>query len=128
MSTSSQNIFSLATSRPVVPPGATASLFVDVLPGQLWTQVKNIGNTGSLEVLQCSTGLSLPIGFTQSYSAPYFSSGSTQTQAMLIALSGTGYLMGANEVLTFAGQPRFYLSAPGASCQVCIIKGLGAGV
>lgn len=126
MSAPSQLIYSLATSRPIVLPGATQALFIDILPGQLYTQVKNIGNTGSLEILQCSTGASLIPGISTVNVA--FTAGSTQTAAMLAALSGTGYLMAANEVLTFQGPCRFYLSAPGATCQVAIIKGLGAGV
>lgn len=117
-------INSIACSRPNISPGGTLALFVDILPGQIWTQIKNIGNTGGLEILQCSTGVSTSFGTT----IQPFTSGSTQTLAMLAALSGTGYLMASNEVLTFNGPVRCYVSAPSATCTVGIIKGLDAGV
>lgn len=128
MSAVSQLLNSLATSNAVVNPGATKAIFIDVLPGQVWTLVKNIGNTGGLEILQCSTGASLIGGGSQVPYAPNFTSGSTQTLNMLAALSGTGYTMANNEVLTLPGPCRFYVSAPSASCSIAVIKGLGTGV
>lgn len=123
MSSPAQLIYSVSPSIKNVLPGATQALFVDVQAGQLWTQIKNIGNTGGLEILQCSSGASLPVGATQP-----FTSGSTLLGTMLVALSGTGYLMNANEVLSFNGPVRLYLNAPSSTCTVAIIKGLGAGV
>lgn len=128
MAQSMDYLCSLATSRPVVSPGATQALFVDVQPGQIWTQIKNLGNTGGLEILQCSSGASLASGGSQLYTTPNFISGSTLTLSYLAAVSGTGYLMNANEVVQLNGACRFYLNAPSASCQVALIKGLKAGV
>ena len=128
MSFASDRLYAVATSSPVVLPGATQALFVNVLPGQLYTQIKNIGNTGGIEILPCSTGASLVGGGSQLYGTPNFISGSTQTAAMLVALSGTGYPLGANEVVTLQGPCRFYLNAASATCVVALIKGLGAGV
>ncbi len=130
MSGSFKDINSLATSKPTILPGATLALFVDVQPGQLWTQIKNVGNTGGLEILQCSSGASLASGGSQLYGTPNFIAGSTLSAAMLVAMSGTGYPMGANEVVTLAGPARFYLatSTGNSGCIVGIIKGLGSGV
>lgn len=127
MASSSDDIFSLATSRVTVPVGATLAAFVDILPGEISCTVKYLSG-GTLEILQCSTGASLVSGGSQLFSAPNFMSGSTQTVAMLAALSGTGYLMGTSEVLNFDGAPRFYLSSTGATTIVTLIRGLRAGV
>ncbi len=119
----------MATSKPTVLPGATLALFVDVLPGQVWTQIKNIGNTGSIEILQCQSGASLGTGATMPFGSPAFISGSTLSAAMLVAMSGTGYPLASNEVVPITGPARFYLSCSGGSgCIVGIIKGLAAGV
>lgn len=124
-----QLLYSIACSKPTVLPGATLALFVDVLPGQLTLQIKNVGNTGGIEILQCSSGSSLPVGSTQPIGALPFISGSTLSAAMLVAMSGTGYPLAANEVITLAGPVRLYLSCSGGSgCAVGIIKGLGSGV
>lgn len=128
MAVIAQMVNSIATSRATILPGGTLALFVDVLPGQIWTQIKNVGNTGGLEIIQCSTGSSLVGGGSQLFFTPNFLVGSTQTPAMLAALSGTGYLMGTNEVLSIDGPVRFYISAPSATCVVTLIKGLDAGV
>ena len=128
MSQASQLLYSIATSRQNIPPGGTLAVFVDVQQGQLWTQIKNIGNTGGLELLQCSNGSSLVSGGSQLYTTPNFISGSTLSAAMLAAVSGTGYLMSPNEIVPLQGPCRFYISAPSATCTVAILKGLGSGV
>lgn len=127
MAAPSQLLYSILTSKPFIGVGATLALFVDVLPGQLTTTIKNLGSTGVLEILPALSGLSLVAGGSNLYSTPNFISGSTQTLAMLAALNGTGYQMGAAEVLTFNGPCRFYLSQTGSTNQVCIMKGIGAG-
>lgn len=121
-------IYSVSPSNAIILPGATLALFVNAAPGQLYTQIKNVGNTGGLEILPCSMGVSLIGGGSQMQGSPNFISGSTQTPGMLAALSGTGYMLAANEVVTLQGPVRFYLSAPSATCIVAVLKGLGAGV
>ena len=121
-------LYSVSPSNANILPGATLALFVNVVPGQLYTQIKNVGNTGGLEILPCSSGASLVGGGSQLYGSPNFISGSTQSPAMLAALSGTGYMLAANEIVTLQGPVRCYLSAPSATCTVAILKGLGAGV
>ena len=128
MSTSFDLLNSVSPSRPIILPGATQALFVDVQAGQRNVLIKNIGNTGGLEILQCSSGASLPGGGSQLYSTVNFISGSTLPLAYLAAISGTGYPLNANEVITLTGPVRFYLNAPSATCQVGLIKGLGSGV
>jgi hypothetical protein len=118
-----RSISSIDATRPVVNPGATQALFVDVLPGQIWTQIKNIGNTGGIEVFRCSSAASLSVGATLPFTA-----GSTLTAAQLVAMSGTGYPLAANEILSLDGACRMYVNAPSASCQIGIIKGLAPGV
>jgi hypothetical protein len=127
MSSPFQMIYSVATSRPAFPLGATNAFFVDVQPGQLYTQVKYFGG-GTLEILQCSSGASLASGGSQLYGTPNFISGSTLPGTMLIAMAGTGYMMSANEVVTLAGPCRFYLLQTGTTGLICLMKGLGAGV
>lgn len=128
MAQASQLLYSISPSRVNVPPGATQAVFVDVQAGELFTLIKNVGNTGGIELLQCSSGASLPSGGSQLYTTPNFISGSTQTLAELVALSGTGYPLASNEVVTLNGPCRFYLNAPSATCTVALIKGLGSGV
>jgi hypothetical protein len=128
MAQASQLIYSVACSRFNVFPGNTLAVFIDVLPGQVYTQIKNVGNTGGLEILQCSSGASLAGGGSQLQGSPNFISGSTLSLSMLTALSGTGYLMAANEVLSLQGPVRCYIAAPSATCAVTVLKGLGAGV
>lgn len=128
MSSSFESLNSVSTSLKNVLPGATQAFFVDVQAGQQRLVIKNIGNTGGLEILQCSSGASLPSGGSQLYTTPNFIAGSTLTAAQLVALSGTGYLMSANEVMSLAGAVRLYLNAPSATCTVAILKGLSSGV
>lgn len=98
---------------------------MNVFPGQQAITVKYLSG-GTLEILPASLGMSFVPG-TSTYSAPYFSAGSTQTAAMLAALSGTGYLMGTSEALNITGPARFYLSATGATVVTTVIRGLSAG-
>ena len=128
MSSSFSLLYSLSTSRANVFPGATQALFVDVQAGQQYTVIKNIGNTGGIEILQCGSGASLPSGGSQLYTTPNFISGSTLSAAMLVAMSGTGYPLASNEVVNLFGPCRFYLNAASATCTIAIIKGLGSGV
>lgn len=127
MSSSSDDIFALLTSRVVVPIGATASVFMDILPGEKSMTIKYLSG-GTLEILPAYTGLSLTPGGTQLFGSLPFTSGGTQTGAMLLALSGTGYLMGSSEVLNFDGAPRFYLSSLGATSVVAVIRACAAGI
>lgn len=125
MVSSSDNILSIYPSKVVVPIGATAAVFIDVAPGEQGILVK-YSSGGTLELLPASLGASFVYGTsTVNYN---FTSGSTQTAAMLIALSGTGYLMGTSEILTLDGSPRFYLSSLGATSIVYVLKGVGAGI
>lgn len=132
MSELTQLLNSVACYNKNVFPGATQALFVDVQPGQFYLQIKNIGNTGGLEVLQCSgysTAFAASVGSSSfNYGTPIFTSGSTLTAAQLVAVSGTGYTMNNNEILVLNGPVRCYLNAPNATCTVALIKGLGTGV
>ena len=123
-SSSSDSIFSLATSRVVVPVGAPLAVFMAPYPGQVGWQVKYYTG-GTLEILQSTTGASF---ISNSYSAPYFSAGSTQTPQQLANLSGTGYLIGTSEALSLTGPASFYLSSTGATSIAMVIRALSAGV
>lgn len=127
MASSSDDLFALFGARYTIGSTSANALFVDILPGQKSITVKYLSG-GTLEILPASTGMSLVGGGSQSFWSPNFTSGSTQTLAMLQALSGTGYLMGTSEVLNFDGAPRFYLSAIGATTFVTVIRACGAGV
>jgi hypothetical protein len=125
MSAPSQLTYSLNTTRTFIGVGATLALFVDVQPGQIATTVKYM-NGGTLEILPPTLGMSFVPGVS-TVNQGIFLGGSTQSLAMLAALSGTGYLMGSSEVLSFNGPTRFYLSALGATTLVCVIRHFGAG-
>ena len=124
MSSSNDDLYSVLPTRFFVGVGATVAVFLDNFPGQKSLTVKYM-NGGTLEILPASVGASFVQG-TSTIGTP-FSAGSTQSLAMLAALSGTGYLMGTSEVLTFDGPTRMYLSATSATTTVCIIRGLSAG-
>lgn len=127
MSRSYDDIRGLLTSRITVPVGATLAVFVDVISGERAFLMKYVSG-GTLEILPASLGASLNYaGFTQSVGSPNFVTGSTQTPAMLAALSGTGYVMTSQEVLSFDGPVRMYLSATGQTTIVHTIYGKGAG-
>lgn len=106
-----------------VLPGATNAFFLDALNGQVFTQIKNIGNTGAVELIQTTTSASL----SPSDNRVLFASGSTQASSMLAALSGKGYPLAANEVVTINGPCKFYISAPSATCTVGFVRGLSGG-
>lgn len=134
MVSSSDDIFSVAPSRLVIAPGATNALFVATTPGEKALLLKYYTG-GTLEILQCSAGASyLQSGTTfinwNTYQNPTAWVGSTQTAAMLIALSGTGYLMGTSESLTFDGPTQLYLNnlSTGTTTIVMCLRGLAAGV
>ena len=126
MVSSNDEIFTIVPSRVTIAPGATNAYFLDVFPGEKNLTIKYLSG-GTLEILPCTLGVSLPVGNTQ-YGSGYFTAGTTQTAAMLISLSGSGYLMGNTEVLTFDGSPRCYLSALGATTMVTIMKSCGNGI
>lgn len=125
MVSSSDDIFSVLPSRVAVQPGATLAVFVDIVPGEKSLLIKYLSG-GTLEILPASLGASFVPG-TSTYGSYAFTAGSTQTAAMLAVLSGTGYLMGTSEALTFDGAPRLYLSSTGATSVVAIIKSLSSG-
>lgn len=128
MSTLFDLLNSILPSSQGISPGATLAFFVNVSSGQRNIILKNTGTSGIVELLPCSTGASLPSGGSQLYTTPNFISGSTQSAAMLVALSGSGYPLAATEVLTLSGPCRFYLNnLGGVTNTVAMIKGIGSG-
>lgn len=97
---------SVRTSRLAVPAGATNALLVDNFgfSGCVSTYLKYFSG-GTCEILGVASGV-------------------TYNAATLAALSGTGYLFGALEVVPLAGPVRFYLSSTGATSVVMMIQGI----
>ena len=112
MSTSSyDSVFGFRPSRLTIAPGATLASFITNIDGQNSLTLKYLSG-GTLEIIGATN-----INGVQS----------TIAAADLAALSGTGYLIAANESLTFDGAPRFYLSATSATTIVQILRGMGQG-
>lgn len=119
MASSSDQIYGLQASRVNVGTGATLAFFLDVVPGQISTVIKYLSG-GTLEIIGCTTNAAIN-DFSKA------AQGTTYSAADLASLSGTGYLMATNEVLSFAGPIRCYLSSTGATTIVHIIKGRSEG-
>lgn len=100
------DIFGLVGGRATIAPGATLALFMSPIAGQAAWTVKYLSG-GTLEIL----GATLP------------SAGATISAADLVALSGTGYLMGTTEALSLDGPASFYLSALSATTMVTFLRG-----
>ena len=130
MVSSSDDIFALYPQRYTIGVGATLAQWIDILPAEKSLTVKYLSG-GTLEILPALSGASLiaaaVAGASQGVGFYQPTAGTTQTPAMLAALSGTGYLMGTSEVLTVDGAPRIYLSATGITTFVTVIRACGAG-
>lgn len=112
--TSQDSIWSLGSTRVVVPVGATLAVFMQPFPGQMVTQLKLMVG-GTCEIL--------PAGSTQVNIG--FFIGTTQPAATLAALSGSGYMFSAGEVLSLSGPAMFYLSSTGATSVLHALFGKG---
>lgn len=95
------------TSQIVVPVGATLAVLVSQNPGQNSTILKYFAG-GTLEIFGVTYGLTLGA-------------------SALASLSGTGYIMGASEILSFNGPVRLYLSSTGATTTVMCLRGKTQG-
>lgn len=96
----------------IVPSGATNAVLMEAVGGQGSAIIK-YGSGGSLEIVQAPcAGISFPTGAT------------TWAGASLVALNGTGYLMGAAEAIQYDGAARYYLIATGATAIAYSLKGL----
>lgn len=126
MATSFDDIFGVNPFRITVPVGATNAYFLNVIHREKALMIKYVSG-GTLEILPASQGGSLINGGSQLYSTPNFLGGSTQTPGMLAALSGTGYVMTAGEVISIDGPCRMYLSSTGATTIIHAIQGTGQG-
>lgn len=103
-SSSSDSIFGVETTRVNVGVGATIATLVDIVSGQNTTYFKFLSG-GSCEIIGVSAGVTL-------------------TAAQLATASGTCYPMTVvNEVISFDGPLRCYLSGYGATSVVAVIKG-----
>jgi hypothetical protein len=115
--TSSDSVWTLGTTKIVIPPGATQAVLISPFAGQLSVTLK-YSSGGTLEVLPAglttlgSPGCFLPIA---------------QAAATLAALSGMGYLLGGSEVLSISGPASFYLSSLNATSIVYAIFTKGQG-
>lgn len=107
MVSSNDDIFGVNPFRIFVPVGATAAYFMDSVAGEKAITIKYVSG-GTLEILEAVNGTTM--------------SGTT-----LLAVSGTGYLMGNSEVITFDGPTRMYLSCLGATTLLMSIRGKSAG-
>ena len=121
MASSFDDIFSLQPGRITVPVGATLAVFVDVISGEKALLLKYVSG-GTLEILSVTSGASTFYG-----GSGFFIAGSTQTPAMLAAMSGTGYVFTAGEVLSIDGPCRMYLSSTGATTIVHTLQGKAQG-
>ena len=99
-----------------IPVGATLAVFITPDAKLVNLTIKYLSG-GTLELLSC--------GYTEPVLG--LKIGTTQTPAALASLSGSGYLMGGSEVLSFSGHPSFYLSSTGATSIVCAIYAKGQG-
>lgn len=106
MASSSEPIFGVKTSQVAVPPGATNAVFVDA------------SNLQGALLLKAFSGGTLEIHGAIN--------GTTMVGASLAPLIGTGYILGAAEVVSLAGPTRFYLMATGSTAVACLMKGLTA--
>ena len=114
--TSFDSVFTLGATMIKVPVGATAALLITPFAGQVNCLIK-YSSGGTCEIL--------PAGLTQialNLFAPVAQPGQT-----LLALSGSGYLLGANEALSIPGPASFYLSSTGATSVLYAIFGKGQG-
>ena len=132
MSVPGQLTYGVYTSRAFVGVGGTLALFVDVIPGQIYTTVQ-AGNGGTFEILPALSGTSLiaaaVAGSSQTMGYYQSTAGTTQSLAQLGNLSGTGYMVGGTGPLGFFnlnGPARFYVNALGATCLVLFAKHVGS--
>lgn len=109
--TSYDSVYGFQPSRLTIGSGATLATWVTNVAGQNSLTLKYISG-GTLEIIGATSinGVQTTIALTD-----------------LAALSGNGYLIAANESLSFDGAPRFYLSATGATTIVQILRGMGQG-
>ena len=110
MATSSDDtITGLEPVRFVVAPGATLFQLVDGPGGAGRNSLTfKYVSGGSLEIINAAYGQTLTAGAG-------------------VTLQGTGYLMGATEVLNFNGAPRFYIMATGTTATAHAIFGKSSG-
>lgn len=101
------DLVGLLPTMMVIPVGATAAVLIQPVSGEASSGIKYYSG-GTLEIHQAPRG-------------------TTYTGAELIALAGTGYLMGASEAINFDGGVRYYLMATGATVVAYNIRGLTAG-
>lgn len=116
MSSSSDNIFSLAASNLNIVAGATNAVLVNAVAYQSSVLVKFISG-GSLEIIQAG----VPVSGESSAAA------ATLTPAQLATASGKGYPVTVSESINISGPATFYLAAYGSTAVVGILKGLSDG-
>lgn len=109
------DINGLVGVKQFVPPGATLAVLISPQSGETGQLLKYFTG-GSLEIVQA------PISNAGSQTV-----GQTWAGASLVALQGTGYLLGTSEVVSISGPARFYLMATGATVTCYLLKGLTAG-
>lgn len=90
-----------------VGTGATLAFLVNPIAGEVSSILKYFSG-GSLEIVPA------PLG-------------TTALGGSLVALEGTGYLMGTSEALNIAGPARYYLIAKGATTLAYLLRGRSAG-
>ena len=109
------DINGLVGVKQIVPPGATLAVLIAPQNGETGQLIKYFTG-GSLEIVQA------PVSHSGGETI-----GLTWTGPSLVNLLGTGYLMGAGEVVSVSGPARYYLMATGATVTCYLLKGLTAG-
>jgi len=114
--TSYDSICSIGSTRITIPVGATLAVFMSPFTGQI-SQLLKLTAGGTCEVLAP--------GLTQIASGVFL--GTTMAAATLAAISGQGYCLSTNEILSINGPACFYLSSTSATSMIHSIWGKGQG-
>lgn len=115
--TSMDSVWSLGSTRIMVPVGSTLAVYMSPVPGQINTVLK-YSSGGTCEIF--------PAGLTQTSIGVFL--GITLAAATLASLAGTCYAFSAAEVLTINGPASFYLSSTGATSILHMLVGKGQGL